>query len=462
MSPTEAIRTEVAPPLTQPRIAEAPPLDSSRVHYYARYFGDPIARLFWQEDRLWMGILPPHGCAFAELAKSHIMDKLVQEKLLVGLEHSPQSHAGFDEAYPLASTPRITYWHEWSPKMLRTAALRLIALLQALAECRLTLRNPHPWNILYDGLNFVYMNPGSIVRSDAQTFTCSYEKVARFFIRPLLLIENGLTHVARQLIADPRDGVLEEDVEHVRKDWATWDPKFEVEHIPSFLTRLATEVSRFNCNPPGERWIDYFATDCDFSSPGSSWSRKQRALELLLEEGDIQSVLDLGANTGHYARVAAQRGCEVIAADFDSALVDATFEETHAAGLSLYPVTMDFSHPTPAHGLAGSWFPAATRRFESDLVLCFALSHHMIFGKYRLDFEQVARGIRGFSRRWALVEYVERGKIRPAEWRPDADGWYSVDRFAEALRRHFPVVMVLAPADDGRRLLVCGPERRLA
>jgi SAM-dependent methyltransferase len=244
-----------------------------------------------------------------------------------------------------------------------------------------------------------------------------------------------------------------------QRDSTTWNPKSETEQILPFLNRLATEASCLNCDSGGGRWIDYFSTDCDLSS-GTSWSRKQQALELLLEDKNIHSVLDLGANTGHYARVAAERGREVIATDFDPALVDATFEETRKAGLSLYPVTMDFPHPTPAQGVDGAWFLPATVRFESDLVLCFALSHHMIFGKYRLDFEQVARGVRSFSRRWALVEYVERGKIRPKEWRPDADAWYTADQFAEALRRYFPVVTMLAPAKDGRRLLVCGPEER--
>jgi hypothetical protein len=152
---------------------------------------------------------------------------------------------------------------------------------------------------------------------------------------------------------------------------------------------------------------------------------------------------------------------EVVATDFDPALVDAIFEQSREANVSIYPAVMDFSHPTPGLGVNGDWFPPATERYKSDLVLCFALSHHMVFGKYRLDFEQIARGIRGFSREWALVEYVERGKIRPAEWRADADSWYSVEDFATVLRKYFPAVQVLAPALDGRRLLACGPERRL-
>jgi SAM-dependent methyltransferase len=460
MSSTEAVRARATSTVPDESFVSAAPLESSEVHYYARSFGDPIARLFWMNGQLWMGIVPLHWQNFARIASLPFIDELVEDGLLVGSERSAQFHPGFEAVYRLASTPRITYWHEWSPKMLRSAALRLITLLKRLAEADFTLRNPHPWNLLYDGLNFVYMNPGSIVRSDAETFARCYEKVARFFIRPLLLFESGRIHLARRLIEDPRDGVLAEDMGPQGQEWAEWEPRTDVTRISGFLGRLAQEVSCLQCEPGGERWIDYFRTDCDFS-PGSSWSRKQEALELLLEDREIRSVLDLGTNTGHYARLAAERGREVIATDFDPALVDATFEETRQAGLSLYPVTLDFSHPTPARGVDGAWFPAATQRFESDLVLCFALSHHMVFGKYRLDFEQVARGVRSFSRRWALVEYVERGKIRPSEWRPDADAWYTVDHLVAALGRYFPVVTALPPANDGRKLLVCGPERRL-
>ena len=172
------------------------------------------------------------------------------------------------------------------------------------------------------------------------------------------------------------------------------------------------------------------------------------------------TVLDLGSNTGHYAQLAAQSGRQVFAADFDPALVDVIFERTQESGISLYPLVLDFTHPTPGRGIAYRWFPPVTERIMSDLVLCFALAHHMVFGKYRLDFDQVACGVRNFSRAWALVEYVERGKIQPTLWRPDADGWYSVEEFARALGRYFRSVQILPPALDGRRLLLCGPDRR--
>lgn len=443
-----------------PSSASMPALvDSSIIPYYARSFGDPHSRLFWHEGKLHLGVLSAHRSTFEEVLHSAVYRQLVDKNLLIDVVPATLYAELFDLSFRLDHTPRIVYWHEWSPWMLRAAALRMIELLSTLAENGFTLRNPHPWNLLFDGNHFSYLNVGSVVPLGAETFARSYEKVAQYFVRPLLLMEAGLGHTARCLTRDYREGVLDSDIAHVEELWSERSPDDSGERTVAFLEKVGARVAALKSHTQPKRWIDYFQTDCDFG-PGTSWTRKQEALLALLQDPGIHSVVDLGANTGHYAALAAENGREVTAIDFDAALVDRIFGRTQDSGVPLYPAVLDFAFPTCPAGVDCRWFPPAAERFQSDLVLCFALAHHMVFGRYRLDFEQIARGIRSFSRTWALVEYVERGKIRPAEWRPDADRWYTVDRFAETLRRHFPVVTVMPSARDGRRLLLCGPEGR--
>jgi SAM-dependent methyltransferase len=461
LNPTEFATAQRARNRDLPSGQEGMPTDSSGIDYYARSFGDPISRLFWYQNELHLGLLAPAAANFAKLVRSDLYQKLVADCLLFELHEAAMHEEVFAATYRLDRTPRITYWHEWSPRMLRTAALRMLELLTRLAAAGLTIRNPHPWNLLFDGRHFIFANSGSIVSLDAETFERSYEKIARFFIRPLLLVEHGFEHTARQLIKDVRDGVLLKDVQFPGSGWAESTRGMTIDQIPMFLASVSRRIQELRAPSTADRWLDYFETDCDFSE-GSSWSQKQAVLLEMLNRDGIQSVLDLGANTGHYAKLAAERGREVMAADFDSALVDRIYKGSLSSHVSLYPAVLDFTHPTPADGVEYRWFPAATERYSADLVLCFALTHHMVFGRYRLDFEQIARGIRSFSRRYALVEYVDRGKIRPADWRPDADRWYSVSAFATAMREHFESVEILPPANDGRRLLICGPRGRAA
>lgn len=433
---------------------DSPVPDSSKIHYYARYFGDPLSRIFWYNDELCIGVLPPHGMEAAMLLKSQPFADLFTEKLFVALDERAIAIEGFEVAFRLSRTPRITYWHEWSPKMWQAAALRMVMLLTKLAEQGLTLRNPHPWNVLFDGKQFSYLNACSIVRLESSVFSGSYEKIARFFIRPLLLLEHGFEHLAKRLAADVSEGVKSEDIRHLDGSWAEWKQELGEKSVLPFLERLATSIESLNCVSTKHRWHDYFTKDCDFS-PGTSWLRKQETLELLLRDRTIRSVLDLGANTGHYASIAAKQGREVIATDFDSFLIDTIFNRTQEEELSLYPALLDFTHPTSGQGVASNWFPPATERFRSDLVLCFALMHHMVLGKYRLDFEQIAKGVKSFARKRVLFEYVGKERLRLYANRPEAEAWYTVEHMAGALSRHFDSVEVLPPAKDGRQLIIC-------
>lgn len=433
----------------------SPVPDSSKLHYYARYFGDPLSRIFWRDGQLCIGVLPPHGKEAVRLLKSQVVAELFAEKLFAELLNEPIAVEGFEVAFQLACVPRITYWHEWSPKMWRAAALRMIKLLAKLAKHSFTLRNPHPWNLLFDGKQFSYLNPCSIVPLESAVFARSYEKIARFFVRPLLLLEYGFEHLAKRLAADVSEGVCSEDVRHLDCSWADWRQEPDEDRVLPFLEQLSTHIESLKCVSTKHRWYDYFTKDCDFS-PGTSWSRKQEVLELLLQDTTIRSVLDLGANAGHYARIAATTGREVIATDFDSVLVDTIFQHTQENRLALYPAVLDFTHPSPGQGVAFDWFPPAAKRFQSDLVLCFALMHHMVLGKYRLDFEQVAKGVRSFARHRVLFEYVGKERLRLYANRPEAEAWYTVEHMAEALGRHFDSVEVLPPAKDGRQLIICG------
>ncbi len=459
-TPTSTPKTLAAFMPTAPSAGRPAVLDSSHIDYYARSFGDPISRLFWHEGALHLGVLPQYGQRFTDFLESTVFGSLVSEGLLFGATQTVICPEVFETTFRLDHTPRINYWHEWSPVMAQTAALRMIDLLTQLIRNDLILRNPHPWNLLFDGHQFSYANAGSVVPFDANTFVRSYEKIAQYFVRPLLLLAHGQEHTARRLVSDPREGALAADIDHLGCSWCDWDSERQAGREIAFLEEIASSLGGLKAEAGPQRWIDYFETDCDFG-PGTSWTRKQEALLLMLRDPTIQSVLDLGANTGHYAKLAAEHGREAIATDFDPALVHRIYAGALSNALPIYPAVLDFVYPSEAEGVDYRWFPPATTRYSADLVLCFALAHHMVFGRYRLDFEQIARGVRSFSRGWALVEYVERGKIQPSEWRPDADSWYSAETFAAVLRKHFPLVEILPPANDGRRLLVCGPERRL-
>src|SRR5260370_27983471 len=112
---------------------------------------------------------------------------------------------------------------------------------------------------------------------------------------------------------------------------------------------------------------------------------------------------------------------------------------------------MDFANPPPGYGVCNEWFPSATSRSRSELVLGLAVAHHFVFGRHRLSLDEVARGFASFCDDSLLVEFVPLGadaNANPREWRPDSEGWYNLERFADAFAQELDRVNVLVEDPD--------------
>lgn len=74
--------------------------------------------------------------------------------------------------------------------MLKDAALTVLDLLLELAQCGLTLKDSHPWNVLFDAEKPVYVDLTSIVLLDGDSWG-GYDQFCRFYMNPLLLMSLG-------------------------------------------------------------------------------------------------------------------------------------------------------------------------------------------------------------------------------------------------------------------------------
>ncbi len=87
---------------------------------------------------------------------------------------------------------------------------------------------------------------------------------------------------------------------------------------------------------------------------------------------------DLGANTGEFARIAAEHSGLVVAVDSDHDAVDGLYRDLRQSGpQNVIPLVMDVANPSPGQGWAGRERPAFDARRGPDMVLCLALVHHV-------------------------------------------------------------------------------------
>jgi ribosomal protein L11 methylase PrmA len=171
-------------------------------------------------------------------------------------------------------------------------------------------------------------------------------------------------------------------------------------------------------------------------------------------------VWDLGANTGRFSRIAAQRAKLVVAFDADPACVETIYREARSEHLDrLLPLVNDLANPSPAIGWANEERFTLEARGPADLVLALALVHHLAIGN-NVPLEGIAELFARIAPR-AIVEFVPKEDPmtqRLLAARPDIFEGYTIERFRDAFGSRFRITRESRIADSPRTLFLL--ERR--
>ena len=97
-----------------------------------------------------------------------------------------------------------------------------------------------------------------------------------------------------------------------------------------FLESLRRDIESLRLSGGNSHWARYYGTtDKSYFqtelSPGD-WQKKQHIVSEILASVRAKSVLDVGANTGHYAKLAADSGARVTACELDVAALTVCYE----------------------------------------------------------------------------------------------------------------------------------------
>jgi SAM-dependent methyltransferase len=172
-------------------------------------------------------------------------------------------------------------------------------------------------------------------------------------------------------------------------------------------------------------------------------------------------VWDLGANDGHFSRVAATVAGSVLAVDADEEVLDGLYRSLHAEGNgTILPMLQDLAAPSPGLGWRGGERARLEARSSPDLVLCFAVIHHLVVGR-NVPLRQVVDWLADLGSR-VILEFVPPGdpmvellsvNKRPHEIHADYD--------EESLRRYLADRFVIdaeeALPECDRRLFLLRP-----
>jgi SAM-dependent methyltransferase len=208
------------------------------------------------------------------------------------------------------------------------------------------------------------------------------------------------------------------------------------------------------------RWSDYPMEASHYSQ--EEHVRKQAFVRKSFLRTAPHRVLDLGANTGNYSRIAAEAGAQVVAWDTDLEAAEKNWRQACEEGLSIQVLVADVARPTPAAGWryreAKSLLERSSGRF--DCLMMLGLIHHLLLSE-QIPMEEVVELVAQLTSHTAIVEWIPQHDPRFRDLLRGRDhiyGHLTEENFEIAFRKSFSILEI-EELGNGRRLYLLEKHR---
>jgi len=392
----------------------------------------------------------------------------VAHHLLIAHEEVPLETALTPGAYRVLrpdAIPVVTLPYEWCFSQLRAAAL-LTLDVQAMALAHgMILKDASAFNILFRGASPVFVDTLSFARLEAGQPWLAYRQFCQHFLAPLAM--QALVDVRlRELQRSYLDGIPL-DLASRLLPASTWLHSWALMHIHLHARAIARFTSTREGKSPKNRKVSESGLEgltshlrsavngIDWKPETSEWSTyedshaynaaahhsKRSTVERILRATAPGRVLDLGANTGEYSRLARSIGAEVIAVDGDPAAAEKMFKRCVRDGESgITTLCLDLANPSADKGWAHEEWPAFSTRVRADVVLALALVHHLAISN-NVPLPDIASYLARLGER-VIIEWVpkEDSQVqRLLASRKDVFSLYTEEGFVAATKEFFEI-----------------------
>ena len=434
-------------------------------------FRDPSGFVFRREDTLFRQVNESFREDYDAFIATGLYERLVAEHLLVPHEELHPAEAPEPGAYKLLKPETvgfISYPYEWCPGQLHDAALVTLRVQELALDHGMSLRDASAYNVQFHRGRPTLIDTLSFERLSEGRPWVAYRQFCQHFLAPLALaalVDPRLTQLARVHIdgipldlasallpggTKLRPGLLAHIHAHAKAQKKyegagapTADtgrtPNFSMQAFRGLLDSLAGTVRKLRWEPGASTWAGYYETGASYSA--DALADKERIVASMLDAVAPSTVWDLGANTGRFSRLAADRGAATIAFDFDVAAVERNWREVREKREeSVLPLVLDLTNPSPAIGWANGERMTIAERGPVDLVLALALVHHLAIGN-NVPLDRVADFLASVGRA-AIVEFVPKDDDmvrRLLATRDDVFPGYTRDGFEAAMTQRFTV-----------------------
>jgi SAM-dependent methyltransferase len=438
-------------------------------------FRDPAGSLRFEGDRVLRTVRREYAEDVLRFVRSKTGRHWVESGQLIAVEvldEPTHSDATVQFEHPRVFFP--SYPWEWTPGQWIAAGELTLNLCEEMLPQGLVLKDATPLNVLFAGPRPVFIDVLSVEERDpANPIWLAYAQFVRTFLLPLAAHKYLGWPLAASL--NRRDGYEPADLYSYLSLVQRWSRPFcSLVTLPCLLERrkqganatisghswkqspeIATATLRRTLRGlkktlhsllPAKRrtrWSDYPQNANHYYE--EDHAAKQEFVRHALSLAQPKAVLDLGANTGVYSRIAASFGAQVVAWDSDIWACEQNWRSAQEQGLPIQPVVADLSRPTPATGWRNietlSLLDRARGRF--DAVMMLGLIHHLLLSD-QIPLDRIASLMREFAGKWLIVEWIPASDPRFVELLRGRESLYRhlhEEAFVDAFSEHFSCVL---------------------
>jgi hypothetical protein len=446
-------------------------------------FRDPSGFLFYRGDTLYRQINESHRAHYSRLLDSGLYDELVEDGLLIPHQEVDAKPARPDGAYKVIQPEPITfvsYPYEWCFGQLKDAALLTLRAQRKALDRGLSLQDASAYNVQWRGGRPVLIDTLSFVTYEEGRPWIAYRQFCQHFLAPLALMaykDVRLGQLARVYIdgvpldlaasllsmrARSRASLAMHIFAHARSQRRHADSEvgpgtaseksFSQRAFAGLIESLETAVRRLEWTPPQSEWSGYYEEGASYSE--ESAQHKEGLVRELLRLASPKTVWDLGANVGHYSRIAAEAGAATVSFDIDAACVEANYRRVVKENeRDVLPLLLDLTNPSPSLGWAHEERHSLLQRGPADAVMALALIHHLAVAN-NVPLDRAASYL-GDLGEWLIIEFVPKDDPmvqRLLASREDIFADYTREGFERAFSTRFSIERTDELSDSGRVL----------
>lgn len=446
----------------------------------ASSFRDPSGFLFIYDEELYRQVNKIYKEHYDHLTGSGLYDALIQAELIIPhTEVSIQTESIEGLGYKIIKPeviPFISYPYEWSFSQLKDAALTTLQIQKLALKFGMTLKDSTAYNIQFKSGKPIFIDTLSFEKYREGEPWIAYRQFCQHFLAPLALmsctdirlnqllriyIDGVPLNLASKLLPFKtrlKFGLMSHIHLHAAtqkryedKPIKTKNKKISNIGLLAIIDSLESTIKKLKWQPYGTEWADYYDNN-NYSD--IALNHKKQFIINCIEQINPRSVWDLGANTGVFSRLAAERNIPTISYDIDFAAVEKNYHDCRQKSeKNILPLVLDLTNPSPGIGWENRERKSFLDRGPTDVIFALALIHHLAISN-NVPLSKIAQFLSNLCK-FLVIEFVPKSDSQVQillTTREDIFPDYNQQGFETEFSKYFTIEQSVKVQDSDRTL----------